>query len=409
ASDNTLTTQTSDRSLKTNLRPLNNVLDSVLAIETYNFNWIDNPNGPQDVGFIAQEIAEIFPELAFTNPTDGKMGVRYSLMTTYLTQAIQEQQDIIVENRSSLDSRIDYLDNEIYNLGVGVTEANTNVYELNDTLFSTSSELQTIRNEVQELRNLIEADNQFIEETTESSETTESTQSTPLDSPDSILEIVTTTFENFKTLIADLGLSSTEQGELLVSSDLIVLGETTLSDVNVTGNFTAGLVEIDALNSSIQTVGTACYNPESGSVNSDLCEVQTLYLQKNLAGNVDLFNGKVIIEPTGDLTIDGTLYAEKVETLGYALNEESTLVGSSSIIAGETEVTIENASIEETSKVFVTPTTATSGQVLVVLDKVNNESFTVAIEEAIETDIEFDWWILDITSTEIATEQNTEQ
>ena len=106
--DGTFTTQSSDARLKTNIEPLGGVLDKVLAIETHSFNWIDN-SGPagstnfRDIGFIAQEMEQIFPALTFTNPTDGYMGIRYDLMTTYLTKAIQEQQGIIVQNANAFD------------------------------------------------------------------------------------------------------------------------------------------------------------------------------------------------------------------------------------------------------------------------------------------------------------------
>ena len=179
---------------------------------------------------------------------------------------------------------------------------------------------------------------------------------------------------------------------------MIVLGDITLSNVEITGSLTAGLINFDSLNNSIETLGAPCYNPSTDQKDAQLCSMQTLHLQKNLAGNVDLFDGAIVLEPDGSVNIEGTLAADKVEAGSYAIKETSELVGSSTLAAGDTEIVIENTNVQEDSKVFITPTTSTGGQTLIVSQKTEGESFTVSIETAIENDITFDWWILDVSS-----------
>jgi hypothetical protein len=47
------------------------------------------------IGFIAQEVETIVPELVFTNPTDGYKGINYAEMTAVLVEAVKEQQQQI--------------------------------------------------------------------------------------------------------------------------------------------------------------------------------------------------------------------------------------------------------------------------------------------------------------------------
>jgi len=55
------------------------------------------------IGFIAQEIEQVFPELVFTNETDGYKGVNYAEMTAVLVEAMKEQQTIIDKQQKELD------------------------------------------------------------------------------------------------------------------------------------------------------------------------------------------------------------------------------------------------------------------------------------------------------------------
>ena len=205
-----------------------------------------------------------------------------------------------------------------------------------------------------------------------------------------------TVFEDFKTFVQSIGMSATANGELLVNNDTIILGDTTLNNVTVTGNLQVGLINIDTIENSIQTLGTACYNPESGIIDSQMCADQTLYLQKNLAGNLDFFNGKVTITPDGTFNIAGDLTADKIQANEFSLTGMSDVIGSSILPAGETSITIENFGVTENAKIFVTPTSPTGGQALVVSNKSEGSSFTVSVNAPYTSNITFDWWVLDV-------------
>lgn len=99
ASDGTLTTNTSDISLKENIKPLENSLDKVMELNGVSFDWKEG--GEHSVGLIAQQVNEVIPELAFTNPNDDIMGVHYDKTVALLIEAIKELKGEIDELKNN--------------------------------------------------------------------------------------------------------------------------------------------------------------------------------------------------------------------------------------------------------------------------------------------------------------------
>lgn len=97
-----LTTATSDRRLKENIRPLQRSLENVLKLRGVLFQWKQDSPKADRIGFIAQEVEQVLPQLVFTNPTDGFKGINYAEMTAVLAEAIEEQQVQI----SALEARL---------------------------------------------------------------------------------------------------------------------------------------------------------------------------------------------------------------------------------------------------------------------------------------------------------------
>ena len=104
-SDGTLTTATSDAKYKYNIRPLNYGLETLLQLNPVNFQWIEGEE--EDLGFIAQDVAEIIPEAVNTNWNSDFL-FRYESLIPILTKAIQEQQAHI----KALEQRIFNLENK---------------------------------------------------------------------------------------------------------------------------------------------------------------------------------------------------------------------------------------------------------------------------------------------------------
>jgi len=100
-----LTTATSDAKYKYNIRPLNYGLETLLQLNPVNFQWIEGEE--EDLGFIAQDVAEIIPEAVNTN-WNSDLLFRYESLIPILTKAIQEQQALI----KALEQRILILENK---------------------------------------------------------------------------------------------------------------------------------------------------------------------------------------------------------------------------------------------------------------------------------------------------------
>jgi len=104
-SDGTFTTATSDEKFKYNIRPLNYGLETLLQLKPVNFQWIEGEE--EDLGFIAQDVAEIIPEAVNTN-WNSDLLFRYESLIPILTKAIQEQNALI----KALEQRIINLENK---------------------------------------------------------------------------------------------------------------------------------------------------------------------------------------------------------------------------------------------------------------------------------------------------------
>lgn len=88
----------SDKNSKTNIQPLDKgSLEKICKLNGYSFNWKDDENGKRDIGLIAQEVEELFPDVVKTIDSTGGKLMSYTSMIPYLIEAIKEQQEKITE------------------------------------------------------------------------------------------------------------------------------------------------------------------------------------------------------------------------------------------------------------------------------------------------------------------------
>jgi hypothetical protein len=80
-------TQGSDISYKENIKPLESQLDIVNKLNPVSYNRIGKKEN--EIGFIAQEVEKLIPDLVSENP-DGLKSLAYGNMTSILVKAIQE-------------------------------------------------------------------------------------------------------------------------------------------------------------------------------------------------------------------------------------------------------------------------------------------------------------------------------
>lgn len=138
--------------------------------------------------------------------------------------------------------------------------------------------------------------------------------------------------------------------------NLIIGGKTTVNDLGITGKVTAGLLSLDGLNSTINSLSDIKFN---------------------------LPNGKVVIDQNGNLNI------QKLN-----IDEENSSIGGGLIQSGSTSVFVNSPAVTSKSRIFVTPTSETGGQSLIVKTKTAGKGFTVIIEKSYSSNITFDWWVI---------------
>ncbi len=106
-------TNTSDQRLKKNIQDIQSPLSKILGVRGVQFDYVDdffkveNPevktqlveNYKNKIGFVAQEIIEVFPGLVFHDPVSDEYSVDYVSIIPVLVEAIKEQQAQIEELR----------------------------------------------------------------------------------------------------------------------------------------------------------------------------------------------------------------------------------------------------------------------------------------------------------------------
>jgi len=107
-------TEVSDRRFKTNIRPLTGVMEGVMALKPYRYQYKDNnPAQRESLGFVAQEVKELFPELVLEQKGDrdsGVLSLNYSGFSVLAIHALQEQQKVIEQQQAELEKQAEKLE-----------------------------------------------------------------------------------------------------------------------------------------------------------------------------------------------------------------------------------------------------------------------------------------------------------
>ena len=81
----------SDKRLKENIKPIKSALDKVIKLQGVTFDWKEKgiTNLKEDIGFIAQDVQKVIPELVRENE-DGMLSMRHQGIAPILLEAIKE-------------------------------------------------------------------------------------------------------------------------------------------------------------------------------------------------------------------------------------------------------------------------------------------------------------------------------
>lgn len=118
----------SDKTLKTNIQPLQIPLRDLRRLRPVSYDW--KSNGKNDIGFIAQNVQEVYPELV-SAASNGKLAVRYPLLTAINLAGLQE-----------LDRENSRLRRNVEDLVRENTEIKQELFEIKEILCEMRPEIQ---------------------------------------------------------------------------------------------------------------------------------------------------------------------------------------------------------------------------------------------------------------------------
>ena len=159
-----------------------------------------------------------------------------------------------------------------------------------------------------------------------------------------------------------------------LSGTLNVYGNTTLNNLGVTGNITAGVMTIQGLDAAGQA-----------SINT----IGNLKLQDQGAGGIDILNGKIKIDTNGNFIAKAAVTAKKfnVDTSDVLAASLGTLT----IPAGQTQAIATTSALTKNSKIFATPQDT---PVPVSATRSGNNTLIIKMAAPQSEDIKINWWIV---------------
>ncbi|HLE50089.1 MAG TPA: hypothetical protein VI791_03025, partial [Patescibacteria group bacterium] len=210
-------------------------------------------------------------------------------------------------------------------------------------------------------------------------------------------------------LLAGL-MTLTPDGQVLINGDLTVTGKLYANNITGTQTTTDNLIASLATISGQLIIGA---RDPSGAGSSWDGEPYSGLLpggteSASNSGNLASFfnkNGQLVsaINASGaasfrELATSGLIIASAATesataTSSGAFNTNAT-IGTGTITAGTTELIIANSNVRLGTYVYLTPISNTSNQVLYIKSKQEGAGFTVAINQALTTDIMFNYWLI---------------
>jgi hypothetical protein len=95
----------SDKRLKENIKPIESALDKVSKLQGVTFDWKKSDSLldiKQDIGFIAQDVKKVIPELVRENE-DGMLSMRHQGIAPILLEAIKELKAEVEELKKQIN------------------------------------------------------------------------------------------------------------------------------------------------------------------------------------------------------------------------------------------------------------------------------------------------------------------
>jgi hypothetical protein len=224
------------------------------------------------------------------------------------------------------------------------------------------------------------------------------------------------------TSSANLNATGSANISELITNDMYVMGQATMNSVSIADSLTLGsdLVigiggnTINSLSAplEIQSLAMAPVEIMGGLVSIDTQGNMQIAGNLNVGGDLAVA-GKIttpkldteIINATGSATLNSVttpqlvVAASDATVSGTIINgviTTNSTIGKATIAAGTSEIIIQNPKVTDYTLIYVTPTSPTDNNVLYVKSKTVGQ-FVVGFTNPINTDTNFNWWIVQVT------------
>lgn len=121
--------QISDSRLKTEVRDIVDALDTVTRLQGKTYRWKsdvadDKDGGERVIGFIAQEVRKILPEVVHEEPETGFLAVSYSEILPVLIEAFKEFLQSYKQDKEEVQTQLSELKEKIESVSERISEGN---------------------------------------------------------------------------------------------------------------------------------------------------------------------------------------------------------------------------------------------------------------------------------------------
>jgi len=107
----------SDIVLKQDIEPIRNALEKLGVLRGVTWRWKNgNPERPNSMGVIAQEVERVFPDIVLTDARDGLKSVQYNALIGVLIAGVNElaaESEVLHAERAVLDQRVTELETTV--------------------------------------------------------------------------------------------------------------------------------------------------------------------------------------------------------------------------------------------------------------------------------------------------------